>query len=270
MHFLCGFLGGGYYIHIFGCYYGLSVCLFLTTSKALRHPDNISSYASDLFAFAGTLFLWMMWPSFNSVIAPTGIERVRGSMNTWISLLGSTVSTFVVSRIVSKGKFDAIHIQNATLSGGVAMGVAAHLQIFPATALGSGLFIGVISTLGFKYLTPFLAKYAHIHDTCGINNLHGMPGIYGALLSIFASWVISQTRDDYIPEYVHGGDQPLIQFAALGITLGIAILSGLATGMILLALIWVGKIHHRNYFHDREFWIIPYDYDEAATEDEEE
>jgi len=272
--FICDFklhtvdIGGGYYIHIFGAYFGLAVCFFLTDYKATAHPDNISCYTSDLFAFAGTLFLWLLWPSFNAAIAPTGIERVRAVVNTVISLTGATVMSFVCSRLLSGGKFDPVHIQNATLAGGVVMGIAAHLEIFVGTALSFGMLAGAVSTFGYVFLTPLLAKYFHMHDTCGVHNLHGMPGILGAILSIFATLIISLTEDDddgYIPEYEHEEYQPLIQLAALGITLGIAILAGIATGIILLVLSFLRKIHHRDFFNDRETWELPCDYEQFAA-----
>jgi len=37
-------------------------------------------------------------------------------------------------------------------------------------------FIGAISTVGFAKLQPFLADTFNLQDTCGIHNLHGMPG----------------------------------------------------------------------------------------------
>lgn len=257
-------IGGGYYIHIYGAYFGLAVCFFLTDNKASAHPDSISCYTSDLFAFVGTLFLWLLWPSFNAAIATTGIERVRAVVNTMYSLCGSTVTTFVMSRLVSGSKFDPVHIQNATLAGGVVMGIAAHLEIYPVTAIFMGMLAGLISTLGYAFLTPILSKFFHIHDTCGINNLHGMPGVLGAILSIFATLIISQTTNDYIPEYEHGVYQPLIQFAALGITLGIALFAGIITGIILFGLSFLRTIHQRDYFNDRETWDIPFDYEKYS------
>jgi ammonium transporter Rh len=64
------------YIHLFGAYFGLVVTRFLTTKEAHMHPDNCSCYSSDLFSFAGTLFLWIMWPSFNAAIASPGVPQV--------------------------------------------------------------------------------------------------------------------------------------------------------------------------------------------------
>ena len=35
----------------------------------------------------------------------------------------------------------------------------------------------------YNFFQPKIQKYLKIHDTCGVHNLHGMPGIFGALIS---------------------------------------------------------------------------------------
>ena len=39
---------------------------------------------------------------------------------------------------------------------------------------------------------PYLCEKFQIHDTCGVNNLHGMPGIISGLLSVLFSWIASE------------------------------------------------------------------------------
>ena len=46
-----------------------------------------------------------------------------------------------------------VHVQNATLAGGVAVGAAANLNIHPWGAMLVGTIAGIISTLGFQYLS---------------------------------------------------------------------------------------------------------------------
>lgn len=46
---------------------------------------------------------------------------------------------------------------------------------------------GTLSTLGFIFGNPFLDKYLRINDVCGINNLHGMPGILGGIAGASAA-----------------------------------------------------------------------------------
>lgn len=46
-----------------------------------------------------------------------------------------------------------VHIQNATLAGGVAVGTAAEFMLMPYGSLIVGFCCGVISTLGYVYVT---------------------------------------------------------------------------------------------------------------------
>ena len=54
-----------------------------------------------------------------------------------------------------------VHIQNATLAGGVAMGASADLIVYPFGALLIGSSAAVVSTLGFRFLQvgQFLLRY---------------------------------------------------------------------------------------------------------------
>ena len=51
-----------------------------------------------------------------------------------------------------KNKFDAVDFQNATLSGGVAVGAIADLMIQPGGAFIAGSLCGVVSTLGYRVI----------------------------------------------------------------------------------------------------------------------
>ena len=121
-----------------------------------------------------------MWPSFNAATADPGSPQLRAMVNTFLSLCGCTVSTFFLSRWLSEGKylslslihscallsflgrFEIVHIQNSTLAGGVVMGVAAHLDIYPAAAIACGAVVGLVSVLGYRFLTPFLSIHLGI------------------------------------------------------------------------------------------------------------
>lgn len=46
-----------------------------------------------------------------------------------------------------------VHIQNATLAGGVAVGSCADMEIKPYGAMIIGSLAGIVSVLGFKFLT---------------------------------------------------------------------------------------------------------------------
>ena len=67
-------VGGSTAIHTFGAYFGLAVSLVLHKVSKPKNKTPQSSYASNTFAFIGTLFLWMFWPSFNAGYFPnTGL-----------------------------------------------------------------------------------------------------------------------------------------------------------------------------------------------------
>lgn len=66
----------------------------------------------------------------------------------------SAVTTFIVSAMVSHdNKLDMVHVQNSTLAGGVAVGSVCNMLIGPHGALLIGLIAGVISVLGYRYLS---------------------------------------------------------------------------------------------------------------------
>lgn len=238
-------VGGSITIHTFGCYFGLSVSAML--GKPENTKENKSMYQSDLFSMIGTLFLWLYWPSFNAYYAYAprthegghrGImidsDRTRAYVNTVLSLCAATMSTFAFSKWIKKGKLEMVHVQNATLAGGVVMGACADLYVHPAGAVGIGFTAGLLSTLGFCYIQDFLMNLG-LYDTCGINNLHGMPGILGCIASAITVGSFDDThrfrslknhpRNRYY--------QASYQIAGLCVTLGIAIVGGLVTGAIM-------------------------------------
>lgn len=90
---------------------------------------------------------------------------------------------------------------NATLSGGVIIGAASGLLLNPGGALLIGFVGGIISTLGFHKLTPYLQEKIGLFDTCGVHNLHGIPGILGGLISgiIAAMYAYNSTTDAFTP-----------------------------------------------------------------------
>ena len=46
----------------------------------------------------------------------------------------------------------------------------------------------------FFHLKPWIAKHLKIHDTCGVHNLHGMPGVIGSALSCILA-VVATTQN---------------------------------------------------------------------------
>jgi len=210
--------GGTIIIHVFGAYFGLAACKALGPAK--ESPLNGSSYTSDLFSLVGTVFLWLYWPSFVAGGLTDATEQNYAIMNTVLALLASTVTTFAITPLIEKGKLTTVPIQNATLAGGVSIGATANLIHGPFGAVLVGIIAGAISCVGF--CKPLISAE---YDTCGINNLHGMPGIFGGLVSVALPILGVTTASD-----------PTKQIMGLVGTLAIAGVTGFITGKVLALL----------------------------------
>lgn len=188
----------------------------------------------------GTIFLWMFWPSFNGALAPT-VTQERVFINTVLALTGSCVGTFIWSQL-KRRKLSMVDIQNATLAGGVAVGSSADLSIDPWAAMLVGLVASAVSVWGYTVLTPWLNAKLKLDDTCGVHNLHGMPGIIGGIAGTIAAATAGDDIDGVDAAVLYpargpgldrsAGEQAGYQFLALLITLFISILSGALTGKI--------------------------------------
>lgn len=65
----------------------------------------------------GTLFLWVFWPSFNSVLVVE--EKSKAICNTYFALAVSAVTAFVLSVLTTKdGKFRMVRHEGRALHGG--------------------------------------------------------------------------------------------------------------------------------------------------------
>ena len=63
-------------------------------------------------------------------------------------------------------KFDVVDFQNATLSGGVAVGAIADLMIQPGGAFIAGTLCGIVSTLGYRVIqVEILLFHLTLHET---------------------------------------------------------------------------------------------------------
>ncbi|XP_004628366.1 ammonium transporter Rh type A [Octodon degus] len=245
--FMASDVGASMTIHAFGAYFGLTVAGILYRSGLREeHKNEESVYHSDLFAMIGTLFLWIFWPSFNSAIAEAGDHQYKAIVNTYFSLAACVLTAYAMSSLVMhRGKLNMVHIQNATLAGGVAVGTCADMDIQPYVAMIIGSIAGLVSVLGYKYLTPFFATTLRIHDTCGVHNLHGLPGLIGGLSSIVV-----------IALGVSNMSTVAMQAAALGSSIGTAVAGGVVTGLILKIPCWEHPSNEYCY-DDSVYWEVP-------------
>jgi len=276
-------IGGSIFVHTFGAYFGLAISFCLRKQRTEMSEEREGPrYTSDITSLLGTIILWVFWPSFNGLLAE-GDARHRCYINTYMSLLGSTVTTFMCSGLLGNRKFDLEDIQNATLAGGVMVGATADMVLQPYGACVAGSIAGIVSTVGYKVISGKLHSWLKVHDTCGVNNLHGMPGLMAGILSVLV--VILASEESYgaslykifplcaptegshlfkkiqtdIPDIEPGEGrtlafQSLVQLLALVITLVAAIITGLVTGLLVSFSKLFEPLAHDQLFDDQPFW----------------
>ncbi|CAD6186788.1 unnamed protein product [Caenorhabditis auriculariae] len=239
-------------VHTFGAYFGLAAAVVGTKKNVMEMDEQGGIHHSDLFSMIGTLLLWVFFPSFNASVQEPEDARHRAIMNTYLAMASATVTTFLFSSMVDKlARFNMIHIQSSTLSGGVAIGCAANVILLPFHAVSVGVIASIFSVFGHAWLSPKMERRFHIFDTCGVHNLHGLPGILSGIIGIFFAWFYDAESYGktlyHIYPYWKGGpmngdrenqSQALYQLAGLTIVLSCSICGGLLTGLILRIKMW--------------------------------
>jgi ammonium transporter Rh len=206
---------GSIVIHAFGAYFGLGLAVALTTSQQ-RGIEVTNDAASNRFSMIGSMVLWLFWPSFCCAVVPQA-QFAATAVNTVLALCGATASTLVFSSIFGRGKVAIGDVANAALSGGVAIG--ATCNVIPAPfAFGIGLVAGAVCVIGYAVVQPKLQRVLGIVDTCGVHNLHGMPGLLGGLAVVLV-----------VPGAAGA------QLAGIGVTMVMALAGGVAAGYVLRA-----------------------------------
>ena len=177
-----GFLdtGGSVAIHAFGAYFGLGVVM-ATDKKFAGKPGPKADKISNEFCLLGSMVLWLFWPSFTSSVASPDRTYLT-ALNTILALCGSTLATYVFTKLI-RGKIEIEDIANAALAGGVAIGSTCSTAN-PGFSMVIGICAGILSTVGFSIIAPKVCALIKGTDTCGVHNLHGMPGLLGGLFAI--------------------------------------------------------------------------------------
>ncbi|KFU84334.1 Ammonium transporter Rh type B, partial [Chaetura pelagica] len=176
--------GGSLTVHTFGAYFGLMVSRILHQPHVgKRQEEQDREHHPDVFAVVGTIYLWIFWPSFTSTTRAHDPAEPWAVPNTYFSLASSTLATFVLCPLLQEeGTLRMVQLQDATLAGAAVMGMAGEMLVTPFGALTAGFLAGLIPPLGFRFLRPVLSSRLKIQDTCGVHNVHGLPGLLGALL----------------------------------------------------------------------------------------
>ena len=172
--------GGSIVIHAFGAIFGLGVALTMTTKQDFEKTIESDS-TSDRYSMLGSMMLWIFWPSFCAALVPP--DRMPHTVvNVFLALCASTITTYLVSVSLRK-KISIADIANAALAGGVAIGSAC-MDASHSLAVIIGIMAGGLSTFGFAIIQTRQQKLMKIIDTCGVTNLHGLPGLLGGLAAL--------------------------------------------------------------------------------------
>ncbi|RJP76924.1 MAG: ammonium transporter [Candidatus Zixiibacteriota bacterium] len=225
--------GGSILIHAFGALFGLAAIFSLTTRR--EYETEIPADAtSDRFSMAGSMLLWIFWPSFCAALVPTG-DVPSTAVNVILALCGSTLATYFAS-VGLRRKIAIADIANAALAGGVAIGSAC-ARTGPGASFLIGILAGALSTFGFAVIQPRLQAAFKKVDTCGVLYLHGLPGLLGGIAVLFA---------------VDGLDAG-VQFTGIAVMVVIALAGGFVVGKI------VSALGRREYAYEdgEEFLVEP-------------
>ncbi|XP_062818880.1 blood group Rh(CE) polypeptide isoform X2 [Anolis carolinensis] len=240
------------HVHLFGAYFGLMVSWKLYhSSLSSRVEKEGSKPTSDTFAMLGTLFLWMFWPSFNSVLITEAEKKWLAVCNTYLAIAASSIAAFSVSAATSRhGKLTMAHIQNASLAGGVALGFSASMIHHPWLAMTLGLAAGAVSALGSGFLKKCLDPAIGLHDTRGVHSMFGLPSLLGGIAHVILI-VVDSWEDLSVLGY-----SALMEAGALCLSMALGLIGGFITGFFLTFKFWKAPPVTK-YFDDQAYWEFP-------------
>lgn len=249
--------GGALTVHLFGAIYGAIFTLISFSPKSERERIRISphsgkNYNSNIFGLFGTLILVTYWPSFNTGLVE-GNQKYRGIINTYLSVGGSIIGTFIISSVCNKRKFKIEDILNSSFAGGIIIsGCCTIIREFWSCII-LGFFAGGLSSFLFFILNNKLIEIGY-HDTSGILFYHGIPGFLGGIISTifvgnlerwsdnyadYLKYIDNYTNikfdldDTYLKNTTSYTERAGIQFGSIFLTISIAAVSGLFSGFLI-------------------------------------
>jgi len=271
--------GGSLFIYTFGAIFGLGVScvLYCVDSEFLKinnNPHMTSNYYSNMFGIIGSIFLWLFFPSFNvaniqcqdfsiyydskGIGFITENLRYRGIINTYLSMIGSLLSSFIISPLFYHGKLKMEHLLHASYVGGIVIGGCCTICSSPWSAVVIG-FCGSTITILLLWKIKHMLHGVKFEDSLGVLEIFGIPGIMGGIFTSVFLGNMSYTKawqKDVIKTIFGGSRTPAVQaglqISSIFVTLGIAAISGIVTGFV-AKVMTCAKIN--KYFVDSEFFV---------------
>ena len=179
--------GGSILVHAMAAFFGWGMILTIRSKKAMTVPMGITTH-SVVWVWLAAMVLCVFWPSFVTVLLPPE-DVVHTALTTWFACFGAVLSAYVALWLIDK-KVDPLIYTYAMLCGMVAIGSTCNL-VGPWAGFIIGVASGIISVLCFKYWQPVTERVFGVKDMMGVQNLHGVGGIFGALIcaAMFAGMV---------------------------------------------------------------------------------
>ena len=268
-------VGGTITVHLFGAVFG---CLFAIISFCNKNEIErintsvhfISDHSSNLIALFGSLIIIPLWPSFNTALIE-GNQKYRGIINTYFSIGGSIIGSFLISPILNQKKFKLEDLLYASFPGAIVIGGCCHLIKEFYLCILFGIAASVLTLLAFYlFYEKIKINNSGYHDTAKVIFYHGVPAILGGIIStIFIGnlknlipdinqctykMFICPSDSDIDNEGINNIQRKAgAMFGAIFLTLLIAGLSGLCVGFSV-------KFCNCNiawrYFNDSEFFDV--------------
>ncbi|KAF3701425.1 Ammonium transporter Rh type C Rhesus blood group family type C glycoprotein [Channa argus] len=241
-------------LHIFGAFFGLMLTWTLFRKGSEQHFEKEKfDRKTGLFSTLGTLFLYMFWPSFNSILVENNPaeRKLRAVCSTYLALAVSAVTAAALSVLSSpKGRLNLIHLQSCILAGGIAVGVSMSVVHQPWEAMTIGFTAAIVSTIGFRYLKSHMLLAFQCHDTCAVLSIHGLPGLLGWLVHLLIQII---DCDDYTMATRFA----VFHISILLFTIAISLSMGIITGLIIMWNFWRPP-QDKKCFDDQAFWEFPH------------
>ena len=272
--------GGSITIHLFGAIFGLGVSIVLFCNdadfmKIDNNPHITSNYRSNMFAFIGSIFLWLFFPSFNVAIVKikqyekyyvspelgfiTENLRYRGIINTYLSMIGSVFTSFIISPLFYRGNLKIEHILHASYVGGIVIGGCCTICSNAWASIVIGIIGSTISIL-FLWRIKKLLHSIRFEDTIGVLQIFAIPGLLGGIVTAIylRNFTISTAWNDGGMAAIFGSGNAKpearagMEIACIFVSLGIAAFSGVITGFLAKSLMCIDV---ENYFVDSEIFM---------------
>ncbi|XP_034015536.1 rh blood group, D antigen [Thalassophryne amazonica] len=241
-------------LHVFGSSFGLMLSRVLhQEASEEQFEKEKSDRTAGLFSMMGSVFLWMFWPSFNSILVDGSSpgRKLGAACSTYLSLAVSALTAAATSVLCSpKGKLHPGHMQTCILAGGVAIGVSMAAVRQPWEAMTVGFLAAVVSAVGFRYLQVHMLRALQCRDTCDVLSAHGLPGLLGWLVLL-----ILQIKDS--DDHTTAARFAVFHICTLFITLSLSLSTGILTGILLKWNFWKPP-QGKKCFDDQAFWVFPH------------